>query len=183
MSFFDHFRKKQEQETSKTNKLTSDSLDFDPNAHHQILEYLRKIWSGESSNPEFEQKSLNRDLKFNSLNLTELFFSLSEEHEIPSERIAHFLRVGILGGGDNELATLLERIVILAEQFDESQRIVLLSSGVVGDRKEIMPINAEFDNVGFIVKFCAAIKNLKKLEGHGAIDLEYAEIEEDPGWK
>lgn len=183
MSTFGRFRKSQEPAKSEPDKQTHGSSDFDPQAHHLVLGYSRKISSGAQPDPTFERKSLSRDLKFNSLSLAELIFALSEECGIPIERIVHFLRTGLPGGGDQKIANLLERIAILAEQFGESERIALLSSGVVGDRTEIGPVLPEFDNVASIIKYCKAIESLKKLEGHDAIDLEYSNVEEDPGWK
>jgi len=150
---------------------------------HTVLKYLERTWSEEPSDLVFEKKSLNRDLKFNSLDLAELIFLVSRKYEIPRKRIVHFLHTGIAGGGDHKLANLVERIAILAEHYDESERSALLSSGLVGDIDEVAQILPDFDNVGFVVKYCTAIRSLKDLEDHDAIDIEYGEVEEDSGSK
>ncbi|MYA09509.1 MAG: acyl carrier protein [Holophagales bacterium] len=154
----------------------------DPEAHRPILEYVKRVWAGEDPDPVFEKKSLTHDVEFDSLHLAELIFALSEDLEIPMERILQFLRTGIPGGGDQKLATLLERIVMLSKEFNSSDRFVLLSSGVVGDRAEVAPIVPPFDNVAFVVKFCGAIKSLKNQQGHDAPDITHVTITDDPGW-
>jgi hypothetical protein len=180
MSLFDIFRKKQQPQTGP---IDVESSSFDPQAHHKVLEYLRRLWAGGQKDESFEKTALGADLRFNSLSFAELIFSISQEREIPLERIVHFLRVGIPGGGDQKIATLLERIAVLAEEFDEQQRIALLATGVVGDRQEIAPIVEPFDSVDSVVKYCTAIESLKNLDDHDAIDAEYGWVDEDPGWK
>lgn len=154
----------------------------DPEAHRLLLQYVKSVWAGEDPDPVFETKSLTHDIAFNSLHLAELIFALSEDFEIPMGRILRFVRSGIPGGGDQELANLLERIGILSEHFNSSDRLALLSSGTVGDRAEVAPILPPFDNVSFVVKFCGAIRSLKSLQDHDAPDITQVTIADDPGW-
>jgi hypothetical protein len=184
MSFLDRFRRSSSTAASGPKPQSSGEPDaFDPEAHQKVLAYLRRLWQGQARDEEFERTSLGRELHFNSLNLAELLFAVSREREVPTARIIHFLRIGIPGGGDAKIATLFERVVILSEQFDEPQRIALLSSGVVGDRKEIVPIAEGFDTVGHMLKYCRAIESLKSLSDHDAIDAEFGWVDEDPDWK
>ena len=144
--------------------------------HHVIFHYLKGIWDGAQPDPEFEGRSLNEDLGLDSLGLAELFFALSEELELPTERIVRFLRIGVPGGGDQEVANLVERIAILSRGgASESQRAILLQSGVVGDPGELLPIAPLFDNVGFVVKYCNAIKSLKSAKNHDVIDADHGD--------
>ena len=144
--------------------------------HHVIFRYLKGIWAGAQPDPEFEGRSLNEDLGLDSLGLAELFFALSEELELPTERIVHFVRVGAPGGGDQEVANLVERIAILSRGgTSESERAILLESGVVGDLGELQPIAPHFDNVGFVVKYCNAIKSLKSAKNHDVIDADHGD--------
>ncbi|MDO7851646.1 pentapeptide repeat-containing protein [Hymenobacter convexus] len=143
-------------------------------AHGIILNYLRKLWRGDAIDSFFESKSLNNDLNFNSLNLAELIFAVIKERNLSKERVQDFLRIGITGGGDSDLANLIERIDILSlGGFEEPERIMLLNSGTVGGRLEIKPINNKFDTVGFVIKMVRALESTKELEGHDAVDVEF----------
>lgn len=159
------------------------AADFDPQTHHDVLDYLRELWAGKDSDPEFESTTFGPYFVFNTLNLAALIFAVAKEREIPLERVLHFLRIGIPGGGDQTLALLIQRIASLAEAFDEREWLTLLYSGVVGDPAEIGPIRAGFDQVGMVVKYCHAIDSLRELENHDAIDARYGFIDEDPGWE
>src|SRR5262249_2419762 len=122
MSFLDRFRKQ------KKSAVPVD-IDISPEAHNILLEYLQSLWAGAPSDPIFEQKSLSRDLHFNSLNLAEMVFAVSKEREIAVDKIVDFLCCSIPGGGDIKLANLLQRIAILADGgFTEQQRSKLLTS-------------------------------------------------------
>lgn len=164
---------------SQRAKASKSADDFNPTAHHDILNYLKRLWNGEPPDPTFERKPLNGELLLNSLNLVELIFAVATERKVSQARIDHFLRTGISGGGDQKLATLIERITILAEQFDETERMALLSSGVVGDQQELGPLNPPFDSVQAIVKLCRVIVSLNQLQDHDAIDAEFGWVEEN----
>jgi hypothetical protein len=53
------------------------------------------------------------------------------------------------------LTNLIQRIAKLNGQFDEEQRKVMLTSGVIGDSSEITPVS--FETVGDVVKYCQAV--------------------------
>jgi hypothetical protein len=156
---------------------------FDANAHPIVLAYLRRLWAGEPPDPVFEAKSLSRELRFNTLSLAEVMFALSKERGVPVDTISDFLACGIPGGGDIKTANLLKRIAILADSFSEEQRDDLIAAGIVGDPSEIAPISAEFDNVGFVVKYCRAVASLKDSKEFGRRDGGYVDVEADPGWQ
>jgi hypothetical protein len=146
------------------------------------MEYVKAVWSGHVEDKAFEAQSLNA-MGFSSLHFAELLYQIAKHESVPLERVLHFLRVGIPGGGDRAIPTLIERISILAEQFGEVERIKLINDGVVGDRKEIFPISRELDRVEIAVKMCKAIRALRGLEDHDAIEAEYGIVSVDPGWE
>jgi hypothetical protein len=188
MGIFDRYQKKQRPappDPRDPNSIKEARAAYEAaiEGHRQILDYFRRLESGGQLDPTFEQLSLNNDLGFNSLDLAEIIFAISKEYEIPIDRIVHFLSIGLPGGGDQALALLLRRIATLADSFSTIERMALLDSGVVGDRKEILPINSMFDSVGFIIKYCRAVIFLKDQTDHEAPDLEYGEVEEDRGWE
>lgn len=185
MGLFDRFRNKKDVVPKEIKPPKEDYLfEYNSEANQLILHYLRRLEMGEAPDPIFEQKSLSGDLNFNTLNLAELFLELSKQQDVSIERIAHFLEIGIPGGGDKIIGTLLRRVGGLAEAgFSESERIALLMSGVVGSRKEIAFLNPMFDNVGFVIKYAGIVKLVKDLRGHDAVDAEYDEVEDDPSWK
>lgn len=183
MGLLDRFRKRKRTPSNESQKDEKNAYaDFDPQAHHVLLEYLRHLWSGGQADLELERKT---DLGFYTLNMAELLFAVSEERNVPRKRILHFLRKCIPGGGDAIIATLLERIFILADGgWGEQSRITLLCSGLAGDlRQEIVPIHSYFDKVDLLVKYCLMMDSLKALEDHEAIDMEFGEVEDDPGWR
>jgi len=182
MAFFDRFRKKKSV-SSEAENLFHNEHGFNPDAHHVVLNYLRRLWKGEAPDPVFEKKRLSRDLNFNTLNLAEVIFAVSEERKIPLDTIVDFLACGIPGGGDADLSILVQRVSMLAGSFSERERDVLLDSGVVGDRKEIAYLTPQFDYVEFVVKYCRAFESLKGDNTFGNRKGGYVEIEEDPGWR
>ncbi len=139
--------------------LSIESYGIDPNSHHLVFEYIMKNINGQESDPIFEEKSLNHDLKFNSLSFAYLLFMVSKEKNIPIETMAHWLSVGT-GEADSKIAVLLQQIEILAKEFKEEEVMLLLLSGSVGDIENIKPIASEFDSVEAIVKYSKALIEL-----------------------
>ena len=164
LNIFRRFTKQKPQ--NKSVNLKNDNLDYDPEGHHKILDYIKDLWEGGDVDAEFEKISLRNDLHLNSLNLASLFFHISNERNVPIKQTVHFLRVGTEGGVDPEIASLIERIDILAKEFSEPEYLNLLSSGLVGDKKEIIEIREAFDSVGLIIKFCNAIASLSDLKNN-----------------
>lgn len=183
MSFFDRFRKRKESVPIQAGESGGYEYGFNPQAHHMLLEYYRKIRAGAQPDPTFERKCLSRDLHFDTLNMAEMIFAISKEQGIPMDTIVDFLGCSIPGGGDTVLATLLQRLTILADSFSETQRDALLASGVVGDRKEIMPLRPEFDYVEYAIGYCRAIEFLKDDDTFGRRHGGTVEIEDDPEWR
>lgn len=149
---------------------------------HRVLKYLEALDSGSPTDAAFEQTPLFPDLGFTSLSLAETLYARASTLDVPLERIVHFLSIGIVEGGDERLATLLQRVSGLS-CFNEEDRTKLLESGVVGDRLEIYPIGKEFNRVEFVVKFCRVLTSLKEQRDHEAVDLESTNIQADPEWK
>lgn len=183
MSFLDRFRKRKEPAPIQAGEPDAFEYGFNPEAHHILLEYYRKIRDGAPPDPTFERKCLSRDFHFTTLNLAEMIFAIAKEQEIALDTILDFMACSIPGGGDALLATLMQRLAILAESFSEKERDVLLASGVVGDRKEILPLYPHFDYVEYVIKYCRAIESLKGDETFGRRHGGTVEIEDDPEWQ
>ena len=64
----------------------AETPEFDPQAHHKVLDYLRRLWDGQEPNDNFENQSLS-DLRFNSLSLAELFFALTKERHSGATKV------------------------------------------------------------------------------------------------
>ncbi|MCC2972725.1 hypothetical protein [Massilia sp. IC2-476] len=161
-----------------------ESLPFrsNPESTHRVLNYLDALDKGAPTDEAFEQTPLYPDLGFTSLSFAEILFARSIALNIPLERIVHFLSIGIVEGGDERLAILLQRVSALST-FTEEERAKLLESGLVGDRLEIFPITQQFNRVEFVIKFCRTFPRLKEQRDHDAIELEFTKIQEDPQWK
>lgn len=130
---------------------------YDPTAHHRILAYLRYIWSGAAADPVFENRRLSTDLGFNSVSMAELLLAVIRERGLSTEAVLGFMRVSP-PQGEGRLANLLERTTLLAEELNEKERMLLLSSGTVGDPSEVVFLTGEFDSVRFVVRYCEAIE-------------------------
>lgn len=131
--------------------------EYDPTAHHRILAYLRHIESGAASDAAFENRRLSTDLGFNTLNMAEVLLAVVNERGLSIEAVLGFMRVSP-PHGEARLANLLERTTLLAEDFDERDRMLMLSSGAVGDPSEIVFLSGECDHVRFVVRYCDAIE-------------------------
>jgi hypothetical protein len=174
--FTNFFRRHKEEETESQPSPTEPVLTTNPTAHHVILEYLRSIWNGAERDNDFEQKSLTNDIDFNLVNLAELTISVCKERNLSLERVIDFSTIMDVGG-QQHLTTLLKRLQILMKSFGEEERIKLIDSGVVGDRKEVLPIFKEFDKVEFVVKIMLAFEGANKQIDHDAIDEEFGYVE------
>jgi hypothetical protein len=146
-----------------------------------VRDYISRLRAGGPQDEQFEASSLNQ-LGFTSLHLAELLFQTSNELRIPKERVTEFLSIGIAGGGDRRLANLIERIAILADSFDERERMLLLNSGAVGDRVEIGPIIPELDRVKIAVGFSRVVEALGELTDHKAAEATHGSVKLDPEW-
>ena len=130
-----------------------------PAAHQEILAYLRGLWKGKAPDPSFEERTLRTDFGFTSLNMAEVLLAVIQERGLSQEAALDYIRSGPPLGEGN-MANLLERLTILAEQFGEKERMTLLSTGVVGDPSEVFFFREESDNVGFVVRYCKAIQGV-----------------------
>jgi hypothetical protein len=193
MGLFDRFRKSAKAPAPLDDKRRDEIIelyhrdDLDPEgieSTHLVLEYLRRIWAGGEHDPTFERRSLSKDLDFDTLNLAEVLYALSKERDIPVDRIAYFVGIGLPGASNQVIATLLKRVATLGEAgWSETQRNRLLRDGAIGDVEEILPIRSEFDRVEFIIKECMAVESIKEWTDHQAPDLEQGQVEEDEGWR
>ena len=147
-----------------------------------MLKYLETVDAGAARDEAFEQTPLFPDLGFTSLSRAETICARASALNIPLERIVHFLSIGIVEGGDERLATLIQRVHALS-CFDEEERAKLLESGVVGDRLEIFRIGQEFNSVEFVVKYCRTLTSLKNQRDHEAVDLDSTTVQADAAWK
>lgn len=150
---------KESPEEVKDENLSIESYGIDPNSHHLVFKYMMKNIDGQENDPIFEKKSLNNDLKFNSVSFAYLLFLISKEKNIPLETMAYWLSVGN-GEADSGIAILLQQIEILSKKFNENEIFILLLSGAVGDKENIKPIAPEFDSVDAIIKYSKALIEL-----------------------
>ena len=160
--FFIQGNTKQIKNTSKeinNENVSIESYGIDPNSHHLVFEYLMKNIVGQENDPLFEEKSLNNDLKFNSVSFAYLLFLVSKEKNIPVETMAYWLSVGD-GEADSGIAVLLQQIEVLSKDFEEDEILLLLLSGSVGDKNNIRLIAQEFDTVKAIIKYSKALIEL-----------------------
>lgn len=137
---------------------------YDPRAHRVVLEYFRRLWTGEARDAAFEAKVLSRDLGFRVLNLAELVLAMSKEIDLPIDRAIEFLSIG----NDPEPLSegvLAARIAELSATCSEEER----ARRVLGDLdlKEIAlsPLKKPIDGVEPLIRYCYAIEQWCREDG------------------
>src|ERR1700722_2980781 len=162
-------------------------LDIVPFAHRPVFDYLRLCWSGVALDPAFERKSLSSDFKMKGFNLSALFYLMAVALEVPLDRVWAFLSPTV-PGADESTAAMFKKIMIMAESgMDEDRCLCGLAAGSVIDPRQgqynRVRILAHVDNVAFLGQFAGVLVALRSQQLHDAIDVQFGEILEDPGWR
>lgn len=124
-------------------------------ARRQILDYLRRRWSGEPGDAQVEGRPLSTQ-NLTTLDLAEIVAAQITDQELEESKVLEFL--SRQSPAEKQLSTLVARVRKLANQFNESERATLLQNDIVGRAGEVTPWPSNLNRVGALVAFCQNIE-------------------------
>jgi acyl carrier protein len=150
------------------------ALSFDSIRHHEILAYFRRLWAGEPKDGVIENQKLN----FTLLNFAELVLAMCRELNLPIKDAIEFLQLSATGEPHLH-GVLTETVASLAESHSEKERARMLQDGDMLSDVALQPVALDFDTVGFLVRYSAAIESWCKKDS--GLPPKFPAIEPEEG--
>lgn len=129
---------------------------YTPRAHHEVLEYFRKLWTGKPRDAAFEARTLD-DLGFRVLNLAELIVAMCAEIDLPVDKAVDFVSIGASPTPLPE-GILTRKVAILAEAFSEEDRAKLVLADPQMKAVALAPMAPPVDTVERLIRYCMAVE-------------------------
>lgn len=129
---------------------------YQARAHHEVLEYFRKLWAGKPRDAAFEAKALGKDLNFRVLNFAELIVAMCAEIDLPVEKAVDFVSIG--EGPEPLPEGVLTQKVAKLSGLSEEERTRRLLADAETKRIALAPMAAPIDRVEPLIRYCRAVE-------------------------